>query len=329
MNFAPSILAALGAALSFALAAVLQQESTQSVPSDDSLSLTLLVDLAHRRRWLMGIGLLIAGYGLQALALSYGPVALVQPIVVTELAFAIPLGIWRGHCHVGRRETLGIAAVLAGLAIFLLVATPTNPRYSPGATAWLVSLLAIAGGAGLLVLIGSRAQGPHRAMLLGAAAGICFGALAVLTKVTTEALSSNLGHAFLTWKPYVTVAAGILALVISQSAYQAGPLAYSMPFISIIEPTVAVVMGDALLGETVRLTPGQLVLEAFAADVAVGAIVALTTSSTVLTIYKQGSNPAREQGSDDRSKRPPSQPETDTSMPKVMPPGRKKLQEMQ
>ena len=90
MTYGPSILAALGAAVSFAFAAVLQQESTQSVSEDKSLSLGLITELLHRQKWLAGGACLLAGFGLQALALAYGPVAVVQPIVVTELAFAIP-----------------------------------------------------------------------------------------------------------------------------------------------------------------------------------------------------------------------------------------------
>ncbi|MGH9114438.1 MAG: DMT family transporter, partial [Acidimicrobiales bacterium] len=95
MTYPTSILAALAAAVAFAVAAVLQQESTECVPKDKSLSLRLLADLLRRPKWLAGGACLLAGFGLQALALAFGPVALVQPIVITELAFAIPLGIWR------------------------------------------------------------------------------------------------------------------------------------------------------------------------------------------------------------------------------------------
>ena len=74
MKFGASIAAALGAAISFALAALLQQESAQLVSRDKSLSLSLLTDLLRRPKWLAGIGFLLAGFGLQALAMwsEYG-----------------------------------------------------------------------------------------------------------------------------------------------------------------------------------------------------------------------------------------------------------------
>src|SRR5690348_12116202 len=87
--FTTSIAAALAAAVAFALAAVFQQEAARTADPDSSLSPRLLLILLRRPRWLAGVGLLLCGYGLQALALVNGPVALVQPIVATELAFAV------------------------------------------------------------------------------------------------------------------------------------------------------------------------------------------------------------------------------------------------
>jgi hypothetical protein len=125
-------------------------------------------------------------------------------------------------------------------------------------------------------------------MFLGAAAGLSFGVLAVLTKALTHLLSSDVLKAFTTWQVYLTIAVGITALVISQSAYQAGPLAYSMPFVGVLEPLVAVVIGDTVLGEQVSRSPGELSIELMAALVACTGIVLLTTSDTVLSIYEEG-----------------------------------------
>jgi hypothetical protein len=124
-------------------------------------------------------------------------------------------------------------------------------------------------------------------MFLGGAAGLCFGVLSVLTKAVTHILSTDAGHALGTWQIYLTVVVGIAALVVSQSAYQAGPLAYSMPFVGVLEPLVAVVIGDTVLGESVRLSSGLFSLELVAAAVACFGIVLLTTSPTVLSIYEE------------------------------------------
>jgi drug/metabolite transporter (DMT)-like permease len=288
MIYGSAILAALGAAVSFAVAAVFQQESTQSVSEDKSLSIGLLLELLHRPKWLLGGAFMLTGFGLQALALSYGPVALVQPIVVTELAFAIPFGILRRHRRAGQREWAGILCVTGGIAVFELVASPGSGIQEPRGIDWLQSLLPVAVVVGAAVLLGAKHQGPKRAMFLGAAAGLSFGVLAVLTKALTHLLSSDVAKAFTTWQVYLTIAVGIAALVMSQSAYQAGPLAYSMPFVGVLEPLVAVVIGDTVLGEQVSRSPGQLVLECAAAAIACLGILLLTTSQTVLSIYEEG-----------------------------------------
>ena len=283
-----SILVALGAALSFALAAVFQQEAARSADPEASLSPRLLLILLRRPKWLAGVGLLLCGYGLQALALSAGPVAVVQPVVATELAFAIPLGIWRGHRRAGRREWAGIVAVLAGVSILLWVASPVSGSAHPSRVDWLLCLVPVGAVIVGLLMTSVRVRGPRRAILLGAAAGLAFSLLAVLTKAVTHSLSVGVGSTFASWEIYLVVALGIAALIISQSAYQAGPLALSMPAIAILEPTVAVIIGDTIFHEQARLSGGALAVEVIAAVVAAVGLLALATSPTVLAIYEQG-----------------------------------------
>jgi drug/metabolite transporter (DMT)-like permease len=287
MKYGPSIVCSVLAAMSFAVAAVLQQESTLSVPEDRSLTAKLLTALIRQPKWLAGAAAMLVGFGLQALALSYGPVAVVQPIVVTELAFAIPLGILRRHRQAGQREWGGILCVVSGVSLFVFAASPGNGNADPGGLDWLASLAPVGVIAGLAVVIGATLRGPRRAMLLGAAAGLSFGTLSVLTKTVTYLLSHDLASAFRTWQVYATIAVGIAALIVSQSAYQAGPLAYSMPFVGVLEPLVAVIIGDTVLGEQVRISQGLFALELLAAALACLGIVLLTTSQTVLSIYEE------------------------------------------
>ncbi|MBV9660130.1 MAG: DMT family transporter, partial [Acidimicrobiales bacterium] len=170
MEFGVSIASALGAAISFAFAAVLQQEATQSIDEDKSLTIGLLRELLRRRKWLLGGACLLTGFGLQALALSYGPIAVVQPIVVTELAFAIPLGILRRHRRAGLQEWAGIGAVMSGVAIFLLVASPSKGIGNPPTEDWIASLVPVGAVAATAAVLGAARRGPKRAMFLGAAA---------------------------------------------------------------------------------------------------------------------------------------------------------------
>ncbi len=286
-----AVLYALGAATSFALAAVLQQEAAQDAAAEASLRLRLLLGLLRQPKWLFGIAMLLLGFALQALALANGPVSLVQPIVATELAFAIPVAIWRRRRAAGMREWIGIACVLGGVSAFLAVASPESGTAQPGTLTWVLSLAPVGALIAAAVALGAAARGPGRASLLGAAAGLAFGLLAVLTKSVTRRLSIGVAQTFTSWEIYLLVVVGVFALVLSQSAYQAGPLALSMPMISVLEPIVAVVIGETALDEQARLAGWALAGEGLAAFVACAGIVTLATSPLVLGAYGERARP--------------------------------------
>ena len=284
---ATPVLFALGAAMTFALAAVLQQEAAQRATRAESLHFHLLLVLLRQPRWVAGVVMLVCGFGLQALALANGPIALVQPIVATELVFAIPLAIWRRHRRAQMREWAGLFLVLAGVSVFLVMASPESGISQPSLLEWLLVLVPVASVLCLVVVVAAAKHGPSRATLLGVAAGLSFSLLAILTKSVAHQLAHGVGKAFASWQIYALIALGISALVLSQSAYQAGPLPLSMPSIALVEPVVAVVVGDTLFHEQANLAGGALALEALAALAALAGLLLLATSPTVLSIYEQ------------------------------------------
>lgn len=289
MSAAVAILAALAAAMSFAWAAILQQEAALAAPQDKALRLSLIADLLRRPKWIAGITLLVLGYGFQLVALAYGPVALVQPIVITELAFAVPFAMARRRRSTGWREWAGIGGVLVGVCVFLLLASPQSGIPETGGALWLLGLLPVAIAMAIAVHVGTQTRGPGRAMSLAAAAGLAFGVLAVLTKSVTYVARESAGQVLTSWQLYAAIVCGIGALVLSQSAYQAGPLAYSMPVVAIVEPMVAVMLGATILGEQIFLGGPALLLEFLAVLLACAGIRLLATSRTVLSIYQEGS----------------------------------------
>ena len=66
-----------------------------------------LVRLAGQTMWLLGTVALLTGYVFQAAALDRGRLSIIQPLLVTTVIFALPLGYFLTKQHVGRREVLG------------------------------------------------------------------------------------------------------------------------------------------------------------------------------------------------------------------------------
>src|ERR1700724_1659695 len=120
---AVAIVLAAGAALLSALAVVLQRVAIESAPGS-SLSPRLMAHALKKRGWLIGFGLLLGVFGLQASALRVGQLSVVQPVLTTELIFLVAILVVGFHRTIGSQELIGIAAIVVGLGGFFASASP-------------------------------------------------------------------------------------------------------------------------------------------------------------------------------------------------------------
>ena len=100
MRIAIAVVAALCAAFCFALGSLIQQGAARQTDAP-ALRLGLLVALARQRRWLGGMAATVLAFAIQAVALAFGPLALVQPLVATEVLFALPMIARRNRLPLG------------------------------------------------------------------------------------------------------------------------------------------------------------------------------------------------------------------------------------
>jgi drug/metabolite transporter (DMT)-like permease len=117
-----AIAASLAASLSFAVSAILEQRATKQVPDRGVFAPRLLVDLARQPLWMASIGATIVGLGLQIVALHVGPLALVQPILVCDLVFAVLLAAALRGASPDRTIFAGVVCCAVGIGVFLAVA---------------------------------------------------------------------------------------------------------------------------------------------------------------------------------------------------------------
>ncbi|MEZ0341423.1 DMT family transporter [Mycobacterium sp. pV006] len=254
-----AVLLALAAAFFVACGDVIHQRTAQQVTDEPVGHVALFARLLRDRRWWLGSAVAAAGFGLQAAALGFGSVLLVQALLVTSLLFALPIHARLHDRRVSPREW-GWAALLAGAVIIVVtVGNPTAGHTRASLESWL-EVAAVLGPLLALCLIGARiSSGPVGAVLLAAAAGGLWGVFAVLTKTVVHRLDvtdwDGLVTLLSTPELYAWLAVALGGTVLQQAAFRAGALTATLPTMTIAEPIVACALGVVVLGET--LQPGE------------------------------------------------------------------------
>jgi drug/metabolite transporter (DMT)-like permease len=296
--------AALAAACSFGAAAALQHQQAHRVATARVPPFRLLSRLARRPLWLAGIALAAAAYGLQAIALAFGPLALVAPIVATDLVFALVLAAWWSRRPLHGRDWTGCGLVAGGVASFLVISPPSSGRSDAPASDWLLAFSAVAFVAVLAAGAGLVIGGALRPAMLATAAGVIFGLTAAVTLSLTRLLrDTGIGSVLGSWQPWALISLGTAGLILSVGAYQAGVLAASLPIIDTVEPIAGVLIGTVVFGEQLAGSPGGFVIQLAAATVAVVGIALLSPSALTVRAATADNtsgpgqrSPAREEG---------------------------------
>jgi drug/metabolite transporter (DMT)-like permease len=240
---------ALVAALLFALAATLQQKGALDLGvSADSLRSFGKLAVSHW--WLVGTGALLAGYVVQAVALDHGRLAIIQPLLVTTVVFALPLGYFLTAQQVGRREIIGAGLVVIGLALYAIFGDPAGGSENAPNDEWAIALVVVGIVCGVLYAAARRSDGARQAAFYGVVSGILFGVSACLVKPTLEMLHDGGAQEVLShWEFYGMATSGIVAFVLQQVSLSAGFLATSVATVSVANPIVSIAIGTLLFDE--------------------------------------------------------------------------------
>ncbi|OEJ30646.1 DMT family transporter [Streptomyces subrutilus] len=254
MGFVLPVLFALFAALSNALATVLQRRAALTVPQSEGFRFGLVLDLLRRPLWIAGIlAVIAAGVG-QAVALATGALALVQPLFVLELPLALLIASLMTRTRLPGALWLAVTGVVAGLGIVLVAASPQGNRTDVPLDRWVLALAACAAAVALPAVAGlRRPPGRMRAGCLGAATAVCYALTAALMKSAMHVLDGGGIVAFLTtWETYAFAVSGLCALLLLEHAMQGGPLVASQPALTLGDASVSVALGVLLYEEHLR-----------------------------------------------------------------------------
>ena len=123
----------------YALSAALQALEAREAPPETALRASLLTGLVRQRVWVIGALVGIVGWGLQAGALAFASVSLVQPALGLGLIVLLVLGSRMLHERVGPREIGGVIAIASAVAVLGWAAPSETGAFTTGGT-WAVGV---------------------------------------------------------------------------------------------------------------------------------------------------------------------------------------------
>jgi hypothetical protein len=274
---------ALMSAATFAISSSVQHQAAEKAPASAASVFALLGYLVRRPPWLVGQVLATCAFALHASALHAGPIAVVQPIVVSGIVWAVP-----ARAAISRRlpsltELRAVLVTALGLAVFLVASDPTE-----GTPAGLgAGTIALAAGGVVAALAANVAAArvsddPRRkAFVLGCVGGVLFGLVAGFMKLALQELNTGGVDAMLTaWPTYALLLVGAGGVLTNQRAYRTAGLSASMPALNIVNGLTSLVFGFTVFSEVPRHSPLFLVIE-------VGALACMAVGLWMLIRFEE------------------------------------------
>jgi hypothetical protein len=257
-------LALLGAAF-FAISSSVQHQAAEGAPDSARGLLGLLGYLVRRPEWLVGQFLATCAFALHASALHAGPIAVVQPIVVSGIVWAVPARAALSRQLPSVAELRAVLITASGLAVFLVASNPTaGTDAGLGLGTVILVLIGVAVAAAANVTAARVRDDPRRrAFFLGVVGGVLFGLVAGMLKLSLQELNTGGVHGMLTaWPTYGLLLAGAGGVLTNQRAYRAAGLSASMPALNIVNGLTSLTFGFTVFSEVPRHSPLFLVIEA-------------------------------------------------------------------
>jgi drug/metabolite transporter (DMT)-like permease len=286
-----AVVTAVSAALVFGVASVADQRSTKRVKRRRALSPRIFLDLVRQPLWLASIGGTVLGFALQVVALRFGPLALVEPLLVCDLIFAVLI-----NAYLRRRwDTVllgGVVAAAVGVAGFLAIAQPTSGQSSvgfqvvlplaAGLTAAVIGCLAVA-----------RRNENLRPLALALACGINYGVAAFLVKLVVSDVSGGLPALLSDWPIYALAVVGPLGFLLNENAFQQGTLiAPVLSIITVCDPLISIALAYLWLNEKLSSTPAAIAGEVASLALMITGVVVVAHRAPHIT--QQADNTSRQ-----------------------------------
>jgi drug/metabolite transporter (DMT)-like permease len=257
---------ALGAAVCFGTATVLQAVAARAAGTGGGGEAALLLRAVRQWRYVAGLALDGLGFLLQIAALRSVPIYAVGAALASSLAVTAVVAARLLRVRLTGSEWGAVAVVCAGLAMLGLASGAEGDR--GGSAALRYAMLATAVAVLLLGLAGGRLPGRGRSLVLGLGAGFGFGVVEVAVRLIDSLAPSSL---FANPAAYALLVGGGSAFLLLTTALERGSVTVATAGMVMGETVGPAAVGVVWLGDRTREGLSWLAVLGFAVAV-VGAL---------------------------------------------------------
>ncbi len=250
----------------------------------------LVLYLFRSPLWLFGWVALAGAFVFQAFALHDGQISIVQPLMATELIFALVLRQFWIHQSILKITWGGAALTCVGLATFIAAAEPRGGRPTPTSHHWIAAAVTCGAVSAVLAALAQRGSENWRAALYASSAATMWALVATFIKTTTDTLTEfGVAGMFTHWPVYALVVGAVAGTLLQQAALHVGPLKVSQPFLVIIDPIVSIALSVWLFAEYFAPNAALLALAAAAfAGMCAGVVILTQTAPATMNADPRG-----------------------------------------
>ncbi|BBH16997.1 hypothetical protein Back2_12840 [Nocardioides baekrokdamisoli] len=244
----------------------------------------LILSLVKQPMWMIGAVAGVVGFWLQAVALHWTGLSVVQPMMPAQLLFAVLLASMSARRWPLVRDLAATVAVCGGVSLLVIKAQPPAENASPNHVTSLV--------VGIVVVMAALLFAAHHrkpaiaAAITATAAGTGFALTAVFLKLVADRFAAGEYASLLTYVPtYGLLVSMIISAALTQAALAAGPLPWSMAGMTIAEPVAGVAAAWVAFGSK---PPGLLFSATAAVLLIVGVGGLLSSPAAALWVPDSG-----------------------------------------
>ena len=254
----------------YGVANLLQSIAAAKTTAHDSLDPKLLMRLAKHQTYVAGLLCQVLGFILAFLARRDLPLFLVQASVAAGLGVTAILGVLVLKWRLPRVEIALLVVLCAGLAALVISAEP-HPSRQLG-IAGVIGLLIVLAGLSVSGFFAARMRGVPGSVVIGALAGIAFGAAAVASRplANVHSFERFISDPLL----YLLIAYSIVGQMLLGLAMQRGSTTAAVAAMDAAAAVPAAIIGLLFLGD--KIAPGREWLAGLGFLVTLGSVIGLT-----------------------------------------------------